>query len=179
MAGRYRALLSGALAGIPVGSIYAWSVYVNPVLTARPEWGNAGAHATSVVIAALAVSAAISGRVVSKSVSVRLLCLWGAILSGAGFLIGGLAVGFLKAPAALFYIGAFTNGFGLAHCYVAMIKCTMAWWGHKKGFASGYIMAITSSGSFVFAWINNGLLDSHGPAWALVNLLLFWACKNP
>ena len=142
----YIALLAGALAGIPVGSIYSWSVYVDPLKNAHESWGNAGAHATSLVIGALAVSAAISGRVVGAHVTPKLLCLWGALLAGLGFVVSGLAVGFAddrKLPRALFYIGAFVNGFGLAHTYVAMIKSTMAWWAHRKGLASGYIMAIT------------------------------------
>ena len=169
MGNRWLALLSGALAGIPVGSIYAWSVYVDPLRDARRDWGNAGAHATSIVIAALAVSAAISGRIVGSGVTVKLLCLSGAVLAGLGFLVSGLAV-FAPNGLAAFYIGAFTNGFGLAQCYVAMIKVTMAWWASRnKGFASGYIMAITSSGSFVFAWLNHGLIAHFGtPAMALV-----------
>lgn len=103
--GRWLALVAAALTGIPVGSIYAWSVYVDPIRRAKPDpdWEDAGAHATSVVICALALSCAISGRVADRSVSISLLCSWGACLSGLGFILGGLSIGFPHGPVSLFY----------------------------------------------------------------------------
>ena len=99
------ALLSGALAGVPVGSIYTWSIFIDPLKRARPDWGEAGAHATSVVITALAVSSAISGRIAGTAVDIKLLCVWGALLSGFGFITAGLSVSVEDAPVALFYGG--------------------------------------------------------------------------
>eukprot|EP00658_Telonema_sp_P-2_P037844 TRINITY_DN27208_c0_g1_i2.p1 TRINITY_DN27208_c0_g1~~TRINITY_DN27208_c0_g1_i2.p1 ORF type:complete len:134 (+),score=48.55 TRINITY_DN27208_c0_g1_i2:98-499(+) len=87
-------------------SIYAWSVYVDPINAARDDWTHAGEHATSVVIAALAISCAVSGRVVGGAVSIQLLCLWGGLLAGLGFAVGGLAVGQPDGPVALFCVGA-------------------------------------------------------------------------
>eukprot|EP00658_Telonema_sp_P-2_P037843 TRINITY_DN27208_c0_g1_i1.p2 TRINITY_DN27208_c0_g1~~TRINITY_DN27208_c0_g1_i1.p2 ORF type:complete len:116 (-),score=38.21 TRINITY_DN27208_c0_g1_i1:55-402(-) len=72
--GQVVSLVAAGLAGIPVGSIYAWSVYVDPINAARDDWTHAGEHATSVVIAALAISCAVSGRVVGGAVSIQLLC---------------------------------------------------------------------------------------------------------
>ena len=83
--------------------------------------------------------------------------------------------------------GTFSNGIGLGQCYVALIKGTSAWWASEyPGFCSGYIMAITSSGSFVFAWINHLLnthfqLDhdpAHGPAYGLIYTgLVVFCCQ--
>jgi hypothetical protein len=56
-------LISSILVGMPVGSFYSWSVFINPLRLARPNFTTtASVHANSVVIAALAVACALTGK---------------------------------------------------------------------------------------------------------------------
>jgi hypothetical protein len=56
-------LIGSILVGMPVGSFYSWSVFINPLRLARPNFtATASVHANSIVIAALAVACAITGK---------------------------------------------------------------------------------------------------------------------
>eukprot|EP00756_Hemistasia_phaeocysticola_P001302 Hpha_TRINITY_DN10916_c0_g3::TRINITY_DN10916_c0_g3_i1::g.26774::m.26774/K08177/oxlT; MFS transporter, OFA family, oxalate/formate antiporter len=151
-------LIASVFVGMPVGSFYSWSVFIDPVTAARPNFSLASTvHANSIVICALGFACAISGKIIGRQISVRKLSAAGAVVSGAGLALCGGAIWWNIEV--LMYGGAFFNGFGMGGCYVAFIKAVKTAWAHRAGFAAGWVMMISSSGSFFFTWICQALLD--------------------
>jgi hypothetical protein len=91
-------------------------------------------------------------------------CFEQRILSAAGSLVGALGlalcgVGILVDTEWLLYVGGLLNGFGMGTTYVCFIKAFKTVWAFTPGFAAGWVMMISSAGSFVFVWICQALLD--------------------
>lgn len=159
-AARYIAMLSSILVGMPVGSFYSWSVFILPLQMARPNFATAvSVHADSVVIAGLGVACAITGRLVGK-VGPRVWSAVSALVSAAGLAVCAASV-FYNVEA-LMYLGAAANGLGMGGCYVCFIKVFKQHWAHAPGFAAGWVMFVSSAGSFVFVWICESLLVGFG-----------------
>eukprot|EP01084_Bolivina_argentea_P256647 432165_1 len=152
-------LLSGFFVGLPVGSFYSLSVLVKPVNDARSNWPtDSVAHGLSILLALFGLSCTLSGKVAGIKISVRLLSFLGSVIASTGIIFAGIGVqvNFV----ALLYIGLGINGFGFGLSYVTWIKATKMWWYESKRFASGWVMMVSSSGSFFFAWILTGLYHS-------------------
>jgi OFA family oxalate/formate antiporter-like MFS transporter len=140
---KYTILLAGALVSMPAGSFYSWSVFIKPMAQAFKDWENVSVHGNSLVLVVFGCGTAITGQL-EKYMGMQRMSLFGAFSTGIGACLCGL--GIMNNSQPLFYLGAVIHGFGLAPCYVAGIEGIMSWWAHRKGFASGYFMMVSSSG---------------------------------
>lgn len=156
---KFRVLLAVILAAVPAGSFYSWSVFIKPREVAEPSWTGIIVHANSILLVTFGVACAISGQL-EKKLGQRGMGMIGAVISGFGAVLVGIAFHFTLKP--LIYIGAIFNGFGLAPSYISSLLSITSVWADKKGFASGYFMAVSSSGSYVFAMTNFAILHVFG-----------------
>eukprot|EP00940_MAST-03C_sp_MAST-3C-sp2_P001221 g1221.t1 len=157
---RFIVLIGSICVGMPVGSFYSWSVFIDPIRDARPDFSrSASVHANSVVISALSIACALTGKILGKKcVSLRIVSAIGGAASAAGLFVCATS---LKSGAEwLLFAGAFLNGFGMGMTYVCFIKSFKQQWCHAPGFAAGWVMMVSSAGSFVFVWICHALLHA-------------------
>eukprot|EP00750_Incisomonas_marina_P000947 INCI10747.1.p1 GENE.INCI10747.1~~INCI10747.1.p1 ORF type:complete len:478 (+),score=81.25 INCI10747.1:255-1688(+) len=167
---RWLVLVGSIMVGMPVGSFYSWSVFINPMRLARPNFSStASVHADSIVIAALSIACAVAGKILGDDTcfGLRKLSASGSLVSAIGLGLCGIAV--MYDLEWLIYIGGFLNGFGMGAAYVCFIKAFKTAWSHMPGFAAGWVMMVSSAGSFVFVWICQTLLEKFSQTTTAVN----------
>lgn len=144
---------------MPVGSFYSWSVFIDPIRRARPNFSSSSSvHTNALVIAALSVSCAATGKLLGYDrFGVRSISAIGAIISVIGLTMCGTSIA--CDVEALLFLGGLFNGFGMGMCYVSFIKNFKTSFHDFPGFAAGWVMFASSGGSFVFVWICHELLD--------------------
>jgi OFA family oxalate/formate antiporter-like MFS transporter len=169
-----------------LGTVYAWSVFKKPLMTAH-GWGETATQVTFMVcIGMIGLSAAFGGMLVDKK-GPKFVATIGGILFGIGTLLAGLAdqIGSLF----LLYVGfgliaGLGNGFG----YVTPIATLIRWFPDKRGLVTGLAVMGFGAGAFFMGKIAPAMVISMGVAktfyiWGVIFLILVTAAaqlyKNP
>ena len=124
-----------------VGSVYAWSLFVNPISQYTGYSQSVIQFAFSLAIFFLGMSAAFGGSIVEKNVSksslISLVCFC------SGLLITGLSI-YAKSLMGIYIGYGCIMGVGLGVGYLTPVKTLMMWFKENKGLATG--IAITGFG---------------------------------
>lgn len=155
----------GTLLQVALGTVYAWSFFQKPVMTAC-HWSNAqAAGAFSVAIFFLGLAAAWGGINLPRF-GPRRLAMTGGLLFGAGYLIGAYALSLQSLP--LFYLGyGVIGGIGLGLGYVTPVATSAKWFPDRKGAITGMVVMGFGLGALVMS----KLLAPALMAWAGGNLV--------
>jgi MFS family permease len=138
-----------------LGTVYAWSVYTQP-LQAAFGWTSTQATAPfSVAIFFLGVGAVIGGRWQDRA-GPRPVALAGALLWGAGNLAAGLGTAALGAPWLLLTYGV-VGGLGLGLGYVTPVAAVTKWFPDRRGLGSGLVVGGFGLGAFGYAHLLRAL----------------------
>lgn len=128
------AALPAILLHICIGSVYAWSLFVQPIALALGVSVGLVQFAFSLAIFFLGMSAAFGGSIVEKNIHrsslISILCFCG------GLCLAGLAVG-LKSLILLYLGYGCLMGIGLGIGYLTPVKTLMLWFKDNKGLATG------------------------------------------
>ena len=118
-----------------IGSVYAWSVYSNPIV-AETGWSeSAVSFAFSIAILFLGMSAAFMGRLVEK-LGPHVTGTISAICYGTGTILTGLATH--SHQLWLLYLAyGVIGGLGLGSGYVTPVSTIIKWFPDKRGLATG------------------------------------------
>ncbi|UNL43572.1 OFA family MFS transporter [Ligilactobacillus agilis] len=118
-----------------IGSVYAWSVYSNPIV-AETGWSeSAVSFAFSIAILFLGMSAAFMGRLVEK-LGPHVTGTISAICYGTGTILTGLATH--SHQLWLLYLAyGVIGGLGLGSGYVTPVSTIIKWFPDKHGLATG------------------------------------------
>jgi OFA family oxalate/formate antiporter-like MFS transporter len=169
-----------------LGTVYAWSVFKKPLMSAH-GWGEMATQATFMIcIGIIGIAAAFGGALVDKK-GPKFVATIGGILFGIGTLLAGLAdqVGSLF----LLYLGfgliaGLGNGFG----YVTPIATLIRWFPDKRGLVTGLAVMGFGAGAFFMGQIAPKMVISMGVAntfyiWGVIFLVLVTGAaqlyKNP
>ncbi len=169
-----------------LGTVYAWSVFKKPLMTAH-GWGETATQVTFMIcIAVIGIAAAFGGALVDKK-GPRFVATIGGILFGLGTLLAGMAdqVGSIW----LLYLGfgliaGLGNGFG----YITPIATLIRWFPDKRGLVTGLAVMGFGGGAFFMGKIAPPMVLSMGVAktfyiWGAIFLVLVTAAaqmfKNP
>jgi OFA family oxalate/formate antiporter-like MFS transporter len=119
---------------ISIGSVYAWSVFVKPIVAAS-GWGIQDVQATfSLAILFLGLSAAFLGRFVEVKGPRRAGAL-AAMCFGLGLAVAGLAV--RSGSLLLLYLGyGVLGGIGLGVGYITPVSTLVKWFPDRRGLAT-------------------------------------------
>ena len=157
-----RWLIAASAVGIhiSIGSVYAWSVFTNPLRDLH-GWGLSEISLTfSIAILFLGLSAAFMGHFVEKrgpkkSGMIAAIC-FGAGLVGAGFAnsIGSLYLLY-------FFYGAL-GGIGLGIGYIAPVSTLVKWFPDRRGMATGLAIMGFGFASLIASPIIAALIESIG-----------------
>ncbi|WP_240730063.1 L-lactate MFS transporter [Halalkalirubrum salinum] len=146
---RWLIALSAVLIHTSIGSIYAYSVYQNP-LQELHGWSNSQVTlAFSLGLFFLGVTAASMGWFVERH-GPRRAGLVSAIIFGAGILGAGLSVQLGILPMFLATFGVL-GGIGLGIGYIAPVSTLVAWFPDKRGLATGLAVMGFGGGALVTA----------------------------
>ncbi len=134
-------MIPALLVSCSIGSVYAWSLFVQP-LADKFESSNAEIQfAFSLAIFFLGMSAAFAGKFVEHHI--RLATIVSTICFAFGLLTTALAI--RQESLILLYLGyGVLMGIGLGIGYISPVKTLMLWFIHHKGLATG--IAITGFG---------------------------------
>ena len=169
-----------------LGTVYAWSVFKKPLMTAH-GWSETSVQVTFMIcIGVIGLSAAFGGTLVDKK-GPRYVASIGGILFGIGTLLAGLAdqIGSIW----LMYLGfgliaGLGNGFG----YVTPIATLIRWFPDKRGLVTGLAVMGFGAGAFFMGMIAPKMVNSIGVAqtfyiWGVIFLAAVTAAaqmyKNP
>ncbi len=139
----------GTILMIVLGTVYSWSYFQKPIVEAY-GWSNSGvAWVFSTNILFLGLAAAWSGINIPKYGPTKLAVI-GAMMYGAGFILGSLA---LKAHSLPFLILGFgvVGGSGIGMSYVTPVVSALKWFPDKQGFISGMVIMGFGFGALVMS----------------------------
>ena len=145
---RWLMALSAVGVHLCIGSVYAWSVYVNPIQE-QLNWTLTDVTITfSIAILFLGLSAALMGKFVEKN-GPRVSALIAASLFGLGTMGSGLAI-LMESKMLLYFFYGVLGGCGLGIGYISPVSTLVKWFPDKRGMATG--LAIMGFGFASAIW---------------------------
>ncbi|MFA6506441.1 MAG: OFA family MFS transporter [Treponemataceae bacterium] len=128
----------GMLLQMCLGTVYAWSYFQKPIMSAF-GWSNSQTAWTfSLAIFSLGCAAAWGGMNLQK-IGPRKLALTGGLLFASGYLIAALALSLKNLP--LLWVGyGIVGGAGLGLGYVTPVATAAKWFPDKKGLVTGMVI---------------------------------------
>ena len=153
---------AGIVIQLLLGTVYAWSVFVKPIMAAQ-GWSQAEvAVIFMIIIGTIGVSAAFGGILVDKK-GPKFAATTGVILYGTGVLLGGLALKIGNIW--MLYIGyGLIAGIGNGLAYVVPIATLIRWFPDKRGLITGLAVMGFGLGAFFIGKIVPGLILNIGVA---------------
>ncbi|MDG5789948.1 OFA family MFS transporter [Evansella sp. AB-P1] len=159
---RWLIALSAVGIHISIGSVYAWSVFTNPI-TNQFGWNLSDVQLTfSIAILFLGLAAAFLGHFVEKygprKSGILAACFFGVGIAGSG-------VAMLLENIILLYLfyGVF-GGIGLGLGYITPVSTLVKWFPDRRGLATGLAIMGFGFASMVSSPIMNALINSVGLA---------------
>lgn len=154
---------------IALGAVYAWSVFLKPVMESYgASRAEAGATFT-IVLATLGLTAAFGGRAESRF-GPRAVATLGGLLYG----LGVIGAGFAPTLALLWLFYGVVAGIGLGLGYIVPLAMLLRWFPDRKGFISGLAVAGFGAGALLTGPLAVALLGTVGLSRALVLLGAFF-----
>ncbi|QRV17255.1 OFA family MFS transporter [Haloterrigena salifodinae] len=150
--------LSAVAIHLSIGSIYAYSVYQNPLQELHGWSISDVTFAFTVAIFVLGISAAFLGKYVEKY-GPRLSGLTAAVLFGGGTILAGVAiqagsyVGFLATYGVL-------GGAGLGLGYISPVSTLVEWFPDRRGMATGMAVMGFGAGALITGPVAQELMTS-------------------
>ncbi len=150
--GRWLLVGAGLIINLCLGTVYAWSVFVNPLI----EYFSAGLGQTvtandvllpySVILAVFSVTMALTGRYV-ESHGPRRITIAGCILTGLGWLLASTA----SSIAMLSVMYGVIGGIGIGIAYGATVAVAARWFPDRRGLAVGLTVFGVGFSAFITA----------------------------
>ncbi|KAF9319326.1 hypothetical protein BG003_009407 [Podila horticola] len=154
------------------GSLYAWSVFNDPidgfiygtVLNPATNKSAPPVHYAAITfyiaVGCFGLSAAINGPWLERN-GPKLTAVLGATLFFVGNMIA--AVGIYSKIVSLLYFGyGVLGGAGLGLCYISPVSALQKWFPDRRGLAAGFAVCGFGAGSIVLAKIPQPLIESVG-----------------
>lgn len=183
---RWFLAIAGVVIMLILGTVYAWSVFVKPIVAAQGWEPAVVSRVFMLIIGCIGISAAFGGMLVDKK-GPKFVAVLGAILYGIGVFLGGVAL----------HIGSFwllligygvIGGMGNGLAYVVPIATLIRWFPDKRGLITGLAVMGFGFGAFFIGMIIPGLIVKVGVAnafltlgavYLVLNLLAASTLKNP
>lgn len=139
-----------------LGTVYAWSYFLNP-LTQAYGWSNTQvAWVFSTTIVFLSLGAALGGAKL-PTYGPRTLAVLGSLLFASGYMLGALALYFKSLG--LLYLGyGVIGGTGIGLAYVTPVATVAKWFPDKKGLATGMVIMGFGLGAMIMSKVIAPLL---------------------
>lgn len=183
---RWFLAIAGVVIMLILGTVYAWSVFVKPIVAAQGWETKVVQRVFMLIIGVIGVSAAFGGMLVDKK-GPKFVAIMGAIFYGGGVLLGGVALHAGNFWFLLLGYGVIA-GIGNGLAYVVPIATLIRWFPDKRGMITGLAVMGFGFGAFFIGMIIPGLINKVGVAnsffilgavYLVLNLLASSTLKNP
>jgi OFA family oxalate/formate antiporter-like MFS transporter len=143
---------------LALGSVYAWSVFLNPVI-ASYHVSRLQANLTfSIVLLALGVTAGFGGYL-NNRFGPRIVATAGGILYGLGVLLATLATPNIFI---LYLTFGIIGGIGVGLGYIVALAMLIKWFPDRRGFITGLAVAGFGGGALITSPVAAALIKSVG-----------------
>lgn len=144
---------------LALGSVYAWSVFLNPVIKAYAPVSRLQANFTfSVVLLALGITAGFGGYL-NNRFGPRIIATAGGVLYGLGVLLASFAAPNIFV---LYLTFGIIGGIGVGLGYIVALAMLIKWFPDRRGFITGLAVAGFGAGAVVTSLVAQSLLSSVG-----------------
>ena len=157
---RWFIAIAAFIVQLALGSVYAWSVFLNPVIKAFGVTKPAANLTFSVTLVALGVTAGFGGFLQSRF-GPRAIATAGGILYGLGIILAGLTVP-VHSLILLYITYGIIGGIGIGLGYIVPLAMLIKWFPDRRGFITGLAVAGFGLGAFFTSQIAPHLLDGVG-----------------
>ncbi len=165
---RWFIALAGVIIMLTLGTVYAWSVFVKPIVAAQGWEMKVVSRVFMLIIGVIGISAAFGGILVDKK-GPKFVATLGTCFYGAGVLLGGIALYIGNFWFLLFGYGLIA-GIGNGLAYVVPIATLIRWFPDKRGLITGLAVMGFGFGAFFIGLIAPGLINKVGVASAFIVL---------
>ena len=144
---------------LSIGSVYAFSVFKNPLVERFDVSATAIAGVFSVAIVMLGLSAAFGGTWMERNGPRKAMAL-SAVCFVTGLLVGSL--GIASEQLWLLYLGyGVIGGIGLGMGYISPVSTLIKWFPDRPGLATGLAIMGFGGGAFIASALSNELLQGY------------------
>ncbi|WP_026958686.1 MULTISPECIES: L-lactate MFS transporter [Aliagarivorans] len=145
---------------ISIGSVYAWSVFSNPLMELLGKDSQQIGLTFGIAIFFLGTSAAVMGQVVEKHgprfTGTFAACFFGAGIAGAGFATS------IESLYLLYFSYGVIGGIGLGMGYVTPVSTLIKWFPDRRGLATGLAIMGFGFAAMIASPVIQLLIESHG-----------------
>lgn len=154
---RWLIALSAVAIHLSIGSVYAYSVYQNPLRDSLGWEISDVTLAFTIAIFVLGFSAAFLGRYVEKH-GPRLAGLTASVLFGGGTILAGLSV---QMESYVMFLATYglIGGVGLGVGYISPISTLVQWFPDRRGMATGLAVMGFGAGALITGPVANFLIE--------------------
>jgi len=158
--GRWGLILLGMILNLCLGSIYSWSIFVNPLADYFTEYLHQQVNASelllpfSVFLACFALAMPLTGKSLDRF-GPRFIIISGGILTGLGWLMASTATSVLMLSVMYGVIG----GFGVGIAYGAPVAVAARWFPERRGLAVGLVLLGFGFSAFFTANLSGYLIS--------------------
>ncbi len=173
--GRWVFVITGMIMNLCLGTVYAWSMFTKPLQAyfSTPEVKITATQTLlpfMIFLAVFTVLMPISGRILQRGVSPRLLSIIGSLLVAAGWVLSGYASNINY----MYVTYGVIAGAGVGIVYGIPIAVVTRWFPDKKGLAVGATVLGFGASAVVTAPVAKSLIVSQGVMQAFSSLGYFF-----
>jgi OFA family oxalate/formate antiporter-like MFS transporter len=161
--GRWVLVAAGLLINLCLGTVYSWSVFVDPLTDyfsthlGQPVTANEVLLPYSVILAVFAVTMALTGRYVETH-GPRKITIAGCILTGLGWLLASTVSSITMLSVMYGVIG----GIGIGIAYGATVAVAARWFPDRRGLAVGLTVFGVGFSAFITANLAGYFIAAYG-----------------
>jgi MFS family permease len=160
--GRWLFVVFGFIINICLGSVYAYSVFKNPVQNMFKVGSTEGNLPFMIFLAFFALLMLFGGRVLDK-LGPRKLGIVGGVLVGLGWILAGLLPKVIPSIWTIVLTYGVIAGAGVGLAYGGPLAVATRWFPDKKGLAVGLTLAGFGGSPFISANVASALIKQSGP----------------
>src|SRR5437660_9172988 len=143
---------------LALGSVYAWSVFLNPVIAAYHVTRLQANLTFSIVLLALGVTAGFGGYL-NNRFGPRVIATAGGILYGLGVLLAAFAAPNIFI---LYLTFGIIGGIGIGLGYIVALAMLIKWFPDRRGFITGLAVARFAAAALISSPVAASLITSVG-----------------
>ncbi len=159
MSRRWVILGAAMLIQLCLGTLYAWSVFVEPLKIAYGFTNTQTQIVFSLNVAAISLAVLFAGRWQDK-IGPRKVIACGGLLVGGGYLLAGLLSqgSFIAIVTGIGIISGIGSGFA----YISVVATGIKWFPERRGLITGLIVGGMGGGTIIIAEISSRLIQQVG-----------------
>jgi len=157
---RWIVIFAGFLLNLMLGIVYAWSVFVKPLMN---EFGWSKTEASlpfSIFLLVFAIMMVPAGRTQDR-IGPRKVAMLGGVLLGVGFLLSGF-IETIQNPLWLIFSYGVIAGAGCGLGYACPIPVARKWFPERVGLATGLVVMGFGMSALIFAPLESILINTYG-----------------